>query len=135
MQTRYLRILLVLVLAFCAITSFGGGVGLITTNGLGMTVESLNGVFSSFLFPGLILFFIVGGSSLFAAISGLQNKSYAMWAAMVAGFGMQIWIYVELCIILSLHWLHSFYFAIGTLTLILTFLVHKNNKEEKSLQR
>lgn len=126
---KFFRGLLITVLFFNALSAVAGGVGLIFLNGLGMPLESLNNVFPNFLIPGLILFLIVGGSNLAAAVSIIKNWKYAMEAAMVAGFGMQIWIYTELYIIQQPHWLQTMYFATGTLVLILAFLLYSRQNK------
>ncbi|OQA03462.1 MAG: hypothetical protein BWY68_00736 [bacterium ADurb.Bin400] len=48
---------------------------------------------------------------------------------MVAGFGMQIWIYTEIYIVLHSTWLQTLYFTTGTLILILAFMLYARTKE------
>lgn len=47
-----------------------------------------------------------------------RRRSALLWGA-VAGFGMVIWIFVEMAIIETYSWLHSLYFGLGSLELIL----------------
>lgn len=123
--------MLLFVTGFVVLSAFAGGIGLIFFDGLGMSRESLAPYLSSFLIPGLILFFIVGGTNLAALILILKNWRYAMEAAMVAGFGLQIWIYTEMYIINESSWLQTLYFSLGTLILILAFILYGRLKFEK----
>jgi hypothetical protein len=111
--------ILVALLIFGAVSSFGGAVLAILFNGAGFPLEHLAGTwFSSFLVPGLILGIIVGGTQLAAAFALLTRRRWALLAAAVAGFAMLIWIFTELAII-GYSWLQSVYFGLGTLELIL----------------
>jgi hypothetical protein len=110
---------LVTVLIFDAVSSFGGAVLAIVFNGAGVPPELLAGTwFPSFLAPGLILGIIVGGTHSAAAFALLTRRRWALLAAAVAGFAMLIWIFVELAII-GYTWLQSVYFGFGALELIL----------------
>jgi hypothetical protein len=130
---NFFKVFLLSILIFNCLSAFGGGLGLILTNGLGMPIEYLGGFFSSFFMPGLILFLIVGGTSLAAVLAIIKKWRYAIEFAMIAGFGMQIWIYTEIYIIRQTDWLQALYFATGTLVLILSFLLFGRiqNKDKK----
>jgi hypothetical protein len=120
---------LVLVEGLVGITAVRGGYSLIATNGLGMPIEFLqSSPFESFLIPGLILLFIVGGSNLIAALLIWRRSKYALEASAVAGFGLLIWIVVEQYIIAHPHVLQLIYFALGTLILIFTMLLLRLEK-------
>jgi hypothetical protein len=121
---RFFRYFLISVAVINAISAFAGGIALIFMDGLGMPKEWVNNSFGSFLIPGLVLFFIVGGTSLASAILVGKRWKYAMESAMVAGFGMQIWIYVEMYIIRQSAWLQTLYFSTGILVLILAFMLY-----------
>lgn len=110
---------LVAVLIFDAVSSFGGAVLAIVFNGAGVPLEILAGTwFPSFFAPGLILGIIVGGTHAAAAFALLTRRHWALLAAAVAGFAMLIWIFTELAII-GYSWLQSVYFGFGVLELIL----------------
>jgi hypothetical protein len=112
------RVLLGL-LAFGAVSSIGGAVG-VAGNGVGFPPDLLQGsVFDSFLIPGLILGIVVGGTQLAGAVGLLLKRHSGLFFAAVAGFGMLIWIFVELIIVRGYHWLMGFYFAFGIAELIL----------------
>ena len=113
------RILVVLFL-FGAVSSLAGAVLAIGANGGGVPVEYLtNSPFSSYVVPGLILGVVVGGTQLAAAIALLARRRTALLFSAVAGFGMLIWIFVELAIIQQYSWLQAAYFILGGLELIL----------------
>jgi hypothetical protein len=122
-----LSIILTLFVAFGAIPS---GYGLITTNGLGMPQEWLiNSPFKSFLIPGIILTFIVGGTQLAAAILMLKKHKYKIESTGIAGFGMIIWIFVQQYLIKQSSWLQVLYFFVGVTELIITILLFRLKAE------
>ena len=113
------RLLVVLVL-FGALSALAGAVLAIALNGAGVPVEYLtNSPFASFVIPGLILGVVVGGTQLAAAIALVARRRAALMLSAVAGFGMLIWIFVELAIIRQYSWLQAAYFILGGLELIL----------------
>lgn len=79
--------------------------------------------FTSYLVPGLILGLIVGGTQALAAVTTHRRAPIAPLAAAVAGFGMTIWIFVELAIT-GYSWLQAIYLAlgIGEVALVLVLL-------------
>jgi hypothetical protein len=92
----------------------------ITANGAGVPLEYLaNSPFTSYAVPGVILGMVVGGTQLVATIALLRKRRSALLFAAIAGFGMLIWIVVELAIIRQYSWLQSAYFALGVMELIL----------------
>ena len=115
---------LIALLLFGAVTSFGGAVLAIAFDGAGVPKEWLaNSPFTSYLMPGLILGVIVGGTQLVAAIALLARRHWALLMAAIAGFGMMTWIFVELAIILQYSFLQTLYFGLGGLELILVLVL------------
>jgi hypothetical protein len=113
--TRFLTALTL----FGALSALAGAV-LAAANGAGVPLEYLtNSPFPSYVVPGLILGAVVGGTQLAAAIALLRRQRLALLLSAIAGFGMIIWIFVELAIIRQYSWLQSAYFALGALKLIL----------------
>lgn len=105
------------------LSCLAGGFGLVFQDGLGMPLSYLDSSpFKSFLWPGLILFFVVGGTQLFAAWQLFKKKNAALYAAAVAGFGLLLWIFIESYIVPDPHWLQLLYFALGLLILIFAIL-------------
>lgn len=127
---KFFKRALMLILSFCALSALAGSLALIFTNGLGMAQDFISGVFPSYLIPGLVLFFIVGGTNLLAIIVLKKKWLYAVEACATAGFGLQIWIFVEMYIIQQSDALQIVYFSAGTLILILTFLYQRKEGEE-----
>lgn len=111
-----------------------GGYGVFMGNGMGMPTSWLErSPFDSYLLPGLVLFFVVGGSYVFSSYATWRMKTYAPEAAAIAGFGIQIWIVTQLYIIRQAHWLQILYFTIGILTLISVMIFLKYYKRKESL--
>jgi hypothetical protein len=111
---------LTLLVVFGALSAFLGAVLAIAANGAGVPLEYLaNSPFSSYFVPGLVLGVIVGGTQLAAAIALLAKRHTALLLSAIAGFGMLIWIFVELAIMLQYSWLQAAYFILGGLELIL----------------
>lgn len=110
------------------LTAVVGGIFLIFNNGLGMSTEQLKGsMFESFFWPGFILSVVVGGTHLFAGWGLYKQSPFRFELLATAGFGLLIWVFTEMYIISTNHWLQIVYFAWGILTLIATmvFLEHK----------
>lgn len=120
--------LLIALLLFLGITASIGGIQLIRTNGMGMPLSSLqNTPFSSFIMPGLILLFIVGGTSLLAAFLHIKNHKYAIESSVTAGFGIQIWVVTELFMLTHKSFLQAIYFTLGIIILILSMFLLKKS--------
>ncbi|WP_139003365.1 hypothetical protein [Arthrobacter crystallopoietes] len=110
---------LVALLLFGAVSALAGGIGIA---GFGVGAEYLARTpFPSLLIPGLILILVVGGTQLAAAVLLIAKKASALLLAGVAGFGMVIWIFVELVLMAEYSWLQSLYFGLGILELVLVY--------------
>ncbi|MCU1597134.1 MAG: hypothetical protein JWQ47_873 [Glaciihabitans sp.] len=117
------RSLLIVLLYFGALSAIGGGVLGVVVNGAGVPLEYLRGTpFTSYLIPGLILGVVIGGTQGLAAITTQRQHPYSSIAATVAGFGMIIWIFVELAIT-GYSWLQTVYFALGVGELLLVMVL------------
>ena len=110
---------LITLLLFGAVSALAGGVGIA---GFGAGAEYLARTpFLSLLMPGLILILVVGGIQLAEALLLIAKRAYALLLAAVAGFGMIIWISVELVLMADYSWLQSLYFGLGILELVLVY--------------
>lgn len=117
---RIVTRLLAALTLFGALSALAGAVLAVAANGAGVPLEYLaNSPFTSYEVPGLILGLVVGGTQLAAAIALLRRQRIALLLSAIAGFGMLIWIFVELAIIRQYSWLQSAYFALGAMELIL----------------
>lgn len=118
------RTALLVLLLFGALSAFAGAVMAIVFKGAGVPLEYLQGSpFGSFLVPGIILGVLVGGTQAVAAGSLMAHRRASMRWAAVAGFGMIIWVFVELAIILEYSFLQTIYLGLGMLELVLVFLM------------
>ena len=109
-------------LGFGVLSAIAGAVLAIVAHGAGVPIAYLaNSPFSSYLVPGLILGLIVGGTQLAAAVALWTKRRTGLLLSAVAGFGMIIWIFVELAIIGKYSWLQTIYFSLGVTELIGVF--------------
>lgn len=109
-----LRRALLVLLFFGAVSSLAGGVLGVFGNGAGVPLSYLEETpFTSYRVPGAILAVVIGGTQLAAAIGVLRRNTYGYLLSAVAGFGMMIWIFVELALMSEYSWLQTFYFAVG----------------------
>lgn len=113
-MSRLIHRTLVVLLVFGAVSSFGGGVLGVFFGGAGVPLGYLEGTpFTTFVVPGLILGVVVGGTQAVAALGLLRRHPWSGLGAAVAGFGMIIWIFVELALIGEFSWLQVVYLALG----------------------
>ena len=119
------RYLLGGLLTFGALNAFGGGYyGL--SGAEGVPVELLEGSpFESYFVPSLILFVVVGGSFLFAAIVVFAGSPIARISALGAGAIVLVWIVVQVGIIGHVSWLQPVTAIAGLLVLLLAWRLPK----------
>lgn len=106
--TPLIRITLLTVLGYEALGCLTGGVLLVAAPDgryMDMPVDIMNGVFSNFLIPGIILFGL-GILGSFAFFSVLKKKPDDWFLAGLTLGGLLIWFIVEIIILQELHWLH-----------------------------
>lgn len=120
---RVVRVLLLVVAWFSIVSVAVGVVGLTAGGGLGMSVESLDGsIFTSFLWPAVILGAVVGGSQVLALAAQYGRFRLAWGLHAAAGLIMVIWIFVELAILLAWSFLIGMYFVSGVVQTVLAVL-------------
>lgn len=114
------RTILLILMAFVAVTAFLGGLALT----LGALVPSMATVlspppdylvgtpFTSYLLPGLALALVVGGSHAVAFMLLLRRHPRADLLTSVAAFGVLIWIFIQM-IYIPFSVLQAVYFAAG----------------------
>lgn len=121
--TSVSRVALLVLLSFGAVSSFAGGCLGVFTDGGGIPLTYLTGTpFQSYLIPGLILGILVGGTQLLGAVTVQLGRPRGMLAAAVAGFGMMMWIFIELAMLREYSFLQSIYFALGAAELALVLV-------------
>jgi hypothetical protein len=123
MLHRILRIALIILDAFLALTAFAGGIGLLTGAAAPSTDLLKGSPFTSYVIPGLSLVVIVGGCALAAAILLLRRHPQAALVALASGviiIGFEI---VEVLVIGSdpglARSLQIFYFTLGLLIAVI----------------
>ncbi|CAN5226555.1 hypothetical protein BH09PAT2_BH09PAT2_10370 [soil metagenome] len=127
-----IKILIILEI-LVALSSFLGGWGLMMQDGMHLPKSWLAGSpFVNYFIPGLILFFIVGGSNILGAWSLLFKKRFAVFFSIIAGFGLIIWITTELFIIHQSNYLQAIYFTIGICILAISFILESGKKVRSS---
>lgn len=103
-----------------AFSAISGGLALMAGT-IEMPKSYLEGTgFTSFYFPGVILFAVVGGSALFAAIARLKKLQNANLVAVLSGIIMMFWIVGEIVSIQTLEILQAIYFLSGLMIVINT---------------
>lgn len=120
-----LRYMLGGLLAFAALNAFGGGYYALA-GAEGVPAEWLKGSpFHSYFIPGIILFFVVGGSFLFAAIAVFARFRFARKAAIISVMIVFMWLAVQLSIIGYVSWMQPTTATVGLIILILAWLFPK----------
>jgi hypothetical protein len=105
---------------FGAVSAIAGGLLGVFANGAGVPLTYLHDTpFASYLIPGLLLGVLIGGTQLTAAILLHRRHPYGLTAAAIAGFGMIVWIFVELAVISEYSPLQAIYLGVGVGQLVL----------------
>lgn len=126
MSNRPLRIALVLLTGFIALTAIGGGIALLVgLEDSRFPLDWLRGTpFPDYTIPALILAIGVGGSALVASILVLRRHRRRFLASVVAGVIMMGYIFVEALILQQdppgPTSTEIVYFALGALIVVLT---------------
>jgi nucleotide-binding universal stress UspA family protein len=116
---------------FNALSAVAGGVLLIIgglvggSGGMGIPESVLDGTpFASFLWPGVILLIVVGGTQVAAVVLQLARAEWAPFAVAVAGFGLAIWMFVEVAMLPGFSFWQGIYFgtAVAQLALLTGWL-------------
>ena len=125
-SSRTVRYVLGSLLAFGAVNAFGGGYyGL--SGAKGVPVEWLAGTpFRDYTVPSLILFALVGGSFLVAAVAVLARSRMARASALTASIVVLVWIVVQMAIIGYVSWMQPATAIGGVLILMLSWVLPKS---------
>lgn len=124
-----MRHILTALLAFVGLTAGVCGIQMIIFpdgSGLDLPVSLLGPTpFNSFVIPGLILAFVVGGSSMAALFFRLAHKSRWYFWTISAGMILCGWIIGQMLLVQAANWLHFVYTCAGAL---IVFLALKEKK-------
>jgi hypothetical protein len=126
MHVRGIRIALVVVDLFLAVSAVAGAIGLVA-GFMNIPLGVLAGTpFTDFTVPALLLGVAVGGSALAAAaIAVFGPRRYETPASAGAGCVMVGWMVVEVALIGVGSWLQPFYFAVGLVMIGLAALLER----------
>lgn len=118
------RLILLVLLAFTAGTSIPSGLFMVFQSWLGPDAVAVppeaslpswlleGSPFDTYLVPGLILLLVVGGAHLWAFLLTLRRSRRAGFVIAVAGYGILIWIFVQM-VFIPFSFLQALYFAVG----------------------
>ena len=87
--------------------------------------DTLKGTpFANFLVPGIILFLVIGIGQLVGGLFTIRKHRYSGYLGAVLGFGLMIWIFVQVNMIGGRDILQYSYFTVGVIETALSFLIH-----------
>ncbi len=116
MKHPKIRIPLVVLEAFVALTALIAGIALLTGafSDQWLPVERLQSThFSDYTIPMLLLTTVVGGSSLVAAVTVFTGREVGVLASLAAGAILVGGVFVELAMVDHMTLLQPFYFVLG----------------------
>ncbi len=120
---RPLWISLTIVAWFNLLSAVVGAVGLIAFGGMGIPLEWLDASpFTTYLWPGVILGAVVGGSQVLALFAMRGRYLLAGGVSVAAGLVMMTWIFVEIAMMLVWSPLQGVYFSAGLIQVALAAL-------------
>jgi hypothetical protein len=91
---------------------------------MGAPIEMLkNSPFTDFLIPGLILFFVIGVGNIVSAVLFSRKIIYQGYISSVFSWALVIWIVVQCIMIQDVVFLHVFFFIVGIVQALLSFLL------------
>lgn len=114
MDEKGVRITLIVVNLFAAVSAIVGAIGLLA-GFMAIPLSELTGTpFADFTIPALLLGIVVGGSALVAAMIALFGpRRFEALASAAAGCIMVGWMTVEVAMVGLDVWVQAAYFAVG----------------------
>ena len=85
--------------------------------------------FRNFLIPGMILFLVNGVGNIASAVLCFRIQRIAGFTGMFFGFGLIIWLFVQISLVGGGHWLQYMYFGLGIIQLLLGIAMRELAKE------
>ncbi len=120
-----MKIILLILLSFIALTSIISGIFMISCREggiLNLPISLLKDTpFNNFMVPGILLAIIVGGVNLVAIFYNLENHANQYNWAMAGGFIISGWIIAQIILINTVHWLHFIFLGMGILIILLSY--------------
>jgi len=99
---------------------------------IGLPLKMLYGSpFNNFLIPGILLFLVNGLGNVFSAILCFKQHALAGFSGILFGFGLIIWLFVQVNMIGGGHWLQYFYFILGVIELCCGILIREVVNEKQ----
>jgi hypothetical protein len=118
-------------LLFVGISAVAGGLGVIldpSGESLGVTVDLLiNSPFKNYLIPGMVLFSLIGLTSLLVSFLTFKQHLLSGGATIILGFTMTIWIVLQ---VYWMGWLSSLqptFLVIGFIEIIIGYVLHSRH--------
>jgi len=107
------------ILLFNSVSAAAGGIS-VSGDFVGFPLAWLrHSPFHSYLIPGLVLFVVVGGSAVLAAVAVLREAARARELTMLSGIIMAGWVVSELAFVRLFSFLQVLYFATGIAVIML----------------
>ncbi|KRE31145.1 hypothetical protein [Agromyces sp. Soil535] len=127
---RGIRLTLLIVQAFVALTALAGGAALVIgsldpgfSTAWNPPAEYLEGgPFPSYLVPGITLAVVLGGVHVLAFVQLERRRPWALFLSAAAGYATLIWIFVQMAFI-PFSFLQALYFSIGLVELGLVLML------------
>jgi hypothetical protein len=125
MSRKFFNTTLGILLAIVAVNAFGGGIyGMSGADSIPKQWLS-HSIFDSYFVPGLILFFVVGGFSLFGSIQIFRQSGFAITSAFLAGLILMFWVLSQVAIIGYVSWLQPAMAIFAIAIIILAYLLKR----------
>lgn len=120
---KFIRFALGILLLLVAINAFAGGYyGMAGAKNIPMEWLK-NSPFHNYFIPSLILFIVIGGSSLFAAVTVFRRDRFGRKASLLCGVIILIWLGVQIAIIGYVSWMQPVTAIAAVLIIFLSFLI------------
>jgi hypothetical protein len=120
---KFIRYALGTLLLLVAINAFAGGYyGMAGAKNIPMEWLK-NSPFHNYFIPSLILFIVIGGSSLFAAVTVFRRDRFGRKASLLCGVIILIWLGVQIAIIGYVSWMQPATAIAAVLIIFLSFLI------------
>jgi len=120
---KFIRYALGILLLLVAINAFAGGYyGMAGAKNIPMEWLK-NSPFHNYFIPSLILFIVIGGSSLFAAVTVFRRDRFGRKASLLCGVIILIWLGVQIAIIGYVSWMQPATAIAAVLIIFLSFLI------------